>query len=56
MEENVNAEVTSSTFDEPADRHTQVAEMVLERAKRLVEHGREVVGASGFDHTAGTCL
>ncbi|MEZ4424656.1 MAG: transcription termination factor Rho [Gemmatimonadota bacterium] len=43
MEENVRAEVISSTFDEPADRHTQVAEMVLEKAKRLVEHGRDVV-------------
>jgi transcription termination factor Rho len=43
MEENVEAEVISSTFDEPADRHTQVAEMVLEKAKRLVEHGRDVV-------------
>jgi transcription termination factor Rho len=43
MEENVAAEVISSTFDEPAERHTQVAEMVLEKAKRLVEHGRDVV-------------
>jgi transcription termination factor Rho len=43
MEENVDAEVISSTFDEPAERHTQVAEMVLEKAKRLVEHGRDVV-------------
>jgi transcription termination factor Rho len=43
MEENVNGEVISSTFDEPADRHTQVAEMVLEKAKRLVEHGKDVV-------------
>ncbi|MCH7874932.1 MAG: transcription termination factor Rho [Gemmatimonadetes bacterium] len=43
MEENVNAEVISSTFDEPADRHVQVAEMVIEKAKRLVEHGRDVV-------------
>ncbi|NNM04902.1 MAG: transcription termination factor Rho, partial [Gemmatimonadetes bacterium] len=43
MEEHVNAEVISSTFDEPADRHTQVAEMVLEKAKRLVEHGKDVV-------------
>ena len=43
MEENVDAEVISSTFDEPADRHTQVAEMVLDKAKRLVEHGRDVV-------------
>jgi transcription termination factor Rho len=43
MEEHVRAEVISSTFDEPADRHTQVAEMVIEKAKRLVEHGRDVV-------------
>ncbi|MGH7475185.1 MAG: transcription termination factor Rho [Longimicrobiales bacterium] len=43
MEEHVDAEVISSTFDEPADRHTQVAEMVIEKAKRLVEHGRDVV-------------
>src|SRR5512141_1403682 len=43
MEEHVSAEVISSTFDEPADRHTQVAEMVIEKAKRLVEHGRDVV-------------
>jgi transcription termination factor Rho len=43
MEEHVDAEVVSSTFDEPAERHTQVAEMVLEKAKRLVEHGKDVV-------------
>ncbi|MDE0394167.1 MAG: transcription termination factor Rho [Gammaproteobacteria bacterium] len=43
MEENVDAEVISSTFDEPAERHTQVAEMVLEKAKRLVEHRKDVV-------------
>jgi len=43
MEENVNAEVISSTFDEPADRHVQVADMVIEKAKRLVEHGKDVV-------------
>jgi transcription termination factor Rho len=43
MEEHVLAEVISSTFDEPADRHTQVAEMVIEKAKRLVEHKRDVV-------------
>jgi transcription termination factor Rho len=43
MEENVKAEVISSTFDEPADRHVQVADMVLEKAKRLVEHGRDVI-------------
>jgi len=43
MEEHVGAEVISSTFDEPAERHVQVAEMVMEKAKRLVEHGRDVV-------------
>jgi len=43
MEEHVDAEVISSTFDEPADRHTQVAEMVIEKAKRLVEHKNDVV-------------
>jgi transcription termination factor Rho len=44
MQRNVpGAEVISSTFDEPADRHVQVADMVIEKAKRLVEHGRDVV-------------
>jgi len=44
MEENVKAaEVISSTFDEPADRHVQVADMVIEKSKRLVEHGRDVI-------------
>jgi transcription termination factor Rho len=43
MEAQVNAEVISSTFDEPAQRHIQVAEMVMEKAKRLVEQGRDVV-------------
>ncbi|OCC16183.1 Transcription termination factor Rho [Dissulfuribacter thermophilus] len=43
MERNVDAEVVSSTFDEPAQRHVQVAEMVIEKAKRLVEHKRDVV-------------
>src|SRR4026209_753858 len=43
MEENVKAEVISSTFDEPADRHVQVADMVIEKSKRMVEHGRDVV-------------
>jgi len=43
MEENVDAEIVSSTFDEPADRHTQVAEMVLDKAKRLVEYRKDVV-------------
>jgi transcription termination factor Rho len=43
MDRSVNAEVVSSTFDEPATRHVQVAEMVIEKAKRLVEHKRDVV-------------
>jgi transcription termination factor Rho len=43
MERNVKGEVISSTFDEPATRHVQVAEMVIEKAKRLVEHGKDVV-------------
>ncbi len=43
MEENVDAEVIASTFDEPADRHVQVADMVLEKARRLVEHKKDVV-------------
>jgi transcription termination factor Rho len=43
MSRNVNAEVISSTFDEPADRHVKVANMVLEKAKRLVECGHDVV-------------
>ena len=43
MQRSVKAEVVSSTFDEPAQRHIQVAEMVLEKAKRLVEHKRDVV-------------
>jgi transcription termination factor Rho len=43
MEEHVQAEVISSTFDEPADRHVQVADMVLEKARRLVEHSHDVV-------------
>ncbi|WP_373088199.1 transcription termination factor Rho [Sneathiella sp.] len=43
MKRSVNGEVVSSTFDEPAARHVQVAEMVIEKAKRLVEHKRDVV-------------
>ena len=43
MERSVRGEVVSSTFDEPATRHVQVAEMVIEKAKRLVEHKRDVV-------------
>ena len=43
MERTVKAEVISSTFDEPATRHVQVADMVIEKARRLVEHRRDVV-------------
>ena len=43
MQRSVKAEVISSTFDEPAERHVVVAEMAIERAKRLVEHNRDVV-------------
>jgi len=43
MERSVDGEVISSTFDQPSDNHVQVAELVLERAKRLVEHGKDVV-------------
>ena len=43
MKYSVDAEVISSTFDEPADRHVAVAEIAIERAKRLVEHGKDVI-------------
>jgi transcription termination factor Rho len=43
MQRSVNGEVVASTFDEPANRHVQVAEMVIEKAKRLVEHKKDVV-------------
>jgi len=43
MKRSVRGEVVSSTFDEPAQRHVQVAEMVIEKAKRLVEHGKDVI-------------
>jgi transcription termination factor Rho len=43
MQRTVDAEVISSTFDEPAERHVQVAEMVIEKAKRLVEHKKDAV-------------
>jgi transcription termination factor Rho len=43
MQRSVKGEVISSTFDEPAQRHVQVAEMVLEKAKRLVEHQKDVI-------------
>jgi transcription termination factor Rho len=50
MERTVRGEVISSTFDEPAERHVQVADMVIEKAKRLVEHGKDVVILPRFDH------
>ena len=43
MQRSVKGEVISSTFDEPAERHVQVAEMVIEKAKRLVEHKKDVI-------------
>src|SRR5690606_7587520 len=43
MERSVKGEVIASTFDQPPENHVRVAELVLERAKRLVEHGRDVV-------------
>ena len=43
MDRSVDAEVIGSTFDEPASRHIQIAEMVIEKAKRMVEYGRDVV-------------
>ena len=43
MSRSVNAEVISSTFDEPADRHVRIANIVLEKAKRMVESGHDVV-------------
>nr|HPJ15695.1 transcription termination factor Rho [Spirochaetota bacterium] len=43
MQRSVQGEVVASTFDEPAQRHVQVSEMVIEKAKRLVEHGKDVV-------------
>ncbi len=43
MQRNVKGEVVASTFDEPAERHVQIAEMVLEKAKRLVEHKKDVI-------------
>ena len=43
MQRTVRGEVIASTFDEPPNRHVQVAEMVIEKAKRLVEHKKDVV-------------
>ena len=51
-----NCEVISSTFDEPASRHVQVADMVIEKAKRMVEFRHRCRDLPGFDHPAGTRL
>ncbi len=56
MQRSVRGEVISSTFDEPATRHVQVAEMVIEKAKRLVEHKEGCRDPAGFDHAPGTSL
>ena len=56
MQRSVNGEVISSTFDEPPTRHVQVAEMVIEKAKRLVEHGNDVVILLDSYHPLGACL
>ena len=61
MARSVKGEVISSTFDEPASRHVQVAEMVIEKAKRLVEYKKDVVILVGFtnqaweEHTTQLC-
>ena len=53
MARSVKAEVISSTFDEPAERHVKVASIVLEKAKRMVECGHDVVILSRFHHPFG---
>ena len=52
----VRGEVVASTFDEPATRHVQVAEMVIEKAKRLVEHEEGRGHSARLDHASGPCL
>ena len=56
MQRSVQGEVISSTFDEPAQRHVQVAEMVIEKAKRLVEHKKDVRDPARLDHAPGARL
>ena len=51
-----NCEVISSTFDEPSSRHVQVSEMVIEKAKRMVEYGYGRDHFSRFDYAPGPCL
>src|SRR3972149_741560 len=53
MDRSVEAEVIGSTFDEPASRHIQIAEMVIEKAKRMVEYGRDRVGRRGPEAVRG---
>ena len=56
MQRSVQGEVVSSTFDEPATRHVQVADMVIEKAKRLVEHQEGCGHSARLDHTSGAGL
>ena len=55
MERSVKAEVIASTFDEPAEKHVKVSIMALQKAKRLVECGHDVVDFTGFYYPAGPC-
>jgi len=56
MVRSVKGEVVASTFDEPATRHVQVAEMVLEKAKRLVEHKKRCGHLARFDYPFSPCI
>ena len=56
MQRSVKGEVVSSTFDEPATRHVQVAEMVIQKAKRLTEHGKDVIILLDLYYPLRTCL
>ena len=56
MARSVNAEVIASTFDEPAERHVKIAGIVLEKAKRMVECGHDVVILPRLYHPTGTCI
>ena len=56
MQRTVRGEVIASTFDEPPTRHVQVAEMVIEKAKRLVEHKKDVVISSRLNNETRACL
>jgi transcription termination factor Rho len=56
MQRSVKGEVIASTFDRPADDHTTIAELAIERAKRLVEMGHDVVVLLGLNYTSWTCI